>query len=84
MTFDTHAKCPSCMMGKAKSEDFPKAERPILKPLYQIHMDLISPSVRSMASEDYFHAIVFVYAVTGYIWISGMKTMDDAVHVFKR
>ena len=42
MTFETHTKCPSCMIGKATLEDFPKAKHPINKPLYQIHMDSFS------------------------------------------
>ena len=33
MTFETYTKCPSCMIGKATLEDFPKAKRPINKPL---------------------------------------------------
>ena len=28
MTFETHVKCPSCMIGKATLEDFLKAKRP--------------------------------------------------------
>ena len=36
MTFETHTKCPSCMIGKATLEDFPKAKHPINKPLYQM------------------------------------------------
>ena len=47
MTFETHTKCPSCMIGKATLEDFLKAKHPINKPLYQIHMDSFSSSVQS-------------------------------------
>ena len=36
MTFDTHVKYLSYMIGKATLEDFPKAKRPINKPLYQV------------------------------------------------
>ena len=52
------------MIGKATLEDFPKAKRPINKPLYQINMDSFSSSVKSI--EGYNHAIVFVDAATGY------------------
>ncbi len=77
MTFETHVKCPSCMIGKARIEDFPKAKRPINKLLYQVHMDSFSSSFRSI--EGYNHAIVFVDAATRFRWIYGMKTKDDAI-----
>ena len=63
MTFETHTKYPPCMIGKAL-EDFPKAKHPINKPLYQIHMDSFSSSVKSI--EGYNHTIVFVDAETRY------------------
>ena len=62
MTFETHTKCPSCMNGKATLEDFPKAKRPINKPLYQEHMDSFSSSVKSIEGHNY--AIDFVDAAT--------------------
>ena len=69
------------MIGKATLEDFPKAKHPINKPLYQIHMDLFSSSVESI--ERYNHAIVFVDAATGYRWLYGMKTKDDAIKALR-
>ena len=75
MTFDTHVKFPSCIVGKATMEDFPKANRPTNKSLYQVHMESFSSSVKSI--QGYIHAIVFVDAATGYRWIYGMKTNDD-------
>ena len=45
-------------------------------------MDSFSSSVRSI--EGYFHALVLVDAATGYRWIYGMKTKDDALKVVKR
>ena len=65
------------MIGKAILEDFPKAKRPINKPLYQVHMDSFSSSVKSI--EGYNHAIVFVDAATGYRWIYGLKSKDDEI-----
>ena len=47
MTCDTHVKCPSCLIGKATLEDLPKAKKVMIKPLYQIHMDSFSPSVKA-------------------------------------
>ena len=40
-------------------------------------MDSFSSSVESI--ERYNHAIVFVDAATGYRWLYGMKTKDDAI-----
>ena len=69
------------MIGKATLEDFPKAKHPINKPLYQIHMDSLSSSVKSF--EGYYHATVFVDAATGYRWLYGMKTKDDAIKALR-
>ena len=44
-------------------------------------MDLFSSSVTSI--ERYNHAIVFVDAATGYRWLYGMKTKDDAIKAFR-
>ncbi len=82
MTFETHARCPSSMVGKATLEDFPKAIRPINKPLYQVHIDSFSSSVKWI--EVYLHAIVFVDATTGYQWIYEMKTKEGAIKVLRR
>jgi hypothetical protein len=51
-------------------------------PLKQINMDSFSSSVKSI--EVYFHSLVFVDAATGYIWIYGLKTKDEALNVVKR
>ena len=59
----------------------PKSKNPINKPLYQIHMDSFSSSVTSI--EKYSHEIIFVDAATGYRWIYGMKTKDDAIKALR-
>ncbi len=82
MTFETHVKCRSCIFGKATLEDFPKAKLPINKPLYQVHMDSFLSSVKSI--EGYNHVIVFVDAVTGYQWIYGLKSKDDAIKASRK
>ena len=82
MTFETYVKCPSCMIGKATLENFPKAKRPINKPLYQVRMDSFPSSVKSF--EGYNHAIVFVDAATGYRWPYGLKTKDDAIKTLRK
>ena len=69
------------MIGKATLEDFPKAKRPINKPLCRIHMDSFSSSIKSF--DGYNHAIAFVDAATEYTWLYGMKTKDDAIKAFR-
>ena len=71
------------MIGKATLEDFPKAERSINKPLYQVHMDSFESSVKSI--EGYINAIIFVdrHAATEYGWIYGMKT-NGAIKVLRK
>ena len=44
-------------------------------------MDSFSSSVESI--ERYNHAIVFVDAATGYRWLYGMKTKDDAIKALR-
>ncbi len=78
MTFETHVKCPSYMIGKATLQDFPKAKPPINKPLYPVHMNSFSSSVKSI--EGYNHAIVFVDTSTAYRWIYGLKSKDDVIN----
>ena len=72
----------SSVPNEATLEDLPKAKKVITKPLYQIHMDSFSSSVRSI--EGYFHALVLVDAAAGNRWIYCMKTKDDALKVVKR
>ncbi len=45
-------------------------------------MDSFSSSVKSI--DGYFHSLVFVDAATGYRWIYGLKTKDEALNVVKR
>ena len=44
-------------------------------------MDSFSSSVKSF--EGYNHAIIFVDAETGYRWLYGMKTKDDAIKILR-
>jgi hypothetical protein len=82
LTYEEHVKCPSCMIGKATLEDFPKARQVKAKPLHQINVDSFSSSVASI--EGYNHAVVFLDKCTGYRWIYGMKTKDQMINVVKR
>jgi hypothetical protein len=82
LAYEEHVKCPSCMIGKATLEDFPKARQVKVKPLHQMNVGSFSSSVASI--EGYNHAVVFVDKCTGYRWIYGMKTKDQMINVVKR
>jgi hypothetical protein len=45
--YQSHLKCPSCMIGKATLEDFPSLKRKVVPPLFLINMDSFSSSVKS-------------------------------------
>ena len=45
-------------------------------------MDSFLSSVKSI--EGYNHAIVFVDAATGYRWLYGLKTRDDAIKALRK
>jgi hypothetical protein len=64
LTYEEHVKCPSCMIGKATLEDFPKARQVKVKPLHQINVDSFSSSIPSI--EGCNHAVVFDDKYTGY------------------
>ncbi len=64
LTYEEHVKCPSCMIGKAILEDFPKAKQVKVKPIHQINVDSFSSSIPSFI-EGYNHAVVFVDKCTG-------------------
>jgi hypothetical protein len=82
LTYGEHVKRPSCMIGKATLEDFPKARHIKVKPLHQINVDAFSSSIPSI--QVYNHAVVFVDKCTGYRWIYGMKTKDQMINDVKR
>ena len=44
--YESHAKYPSCMLGKAHLENFPQRRKKVVPPLHQINMDSFSSSVK--------------------------------------
>ncbi len=80
--YEAHVKCPLCMLGKATLEDYPCARALKVPPLYQINMDSISYSIKSI--EGYNHAVVLVDNQTGYQWVYRMKTKDEMIKVVKQ
>ena len=81
-TFDEHAKCPSCMIGKSTLEDLPKLKDSTKEPLHQVNMDIFSSSVQSI--EGYFYAVVLVDCNSGYRWIYCMKLKSYMLKVVKK
>ena len=69
-------------MAKRHLKTSPKVKRLINKPLYQVHMDSFSSSVKSI--EGYDHVIVFVDTATEYRWIYGLKSKDDAIKALRK
>jgi hypothetical protein len=82
VNYEAHVKCPLCMLVKATLEDYPGARVRKVPPLYQIHMDSFSSSIKSI--EGYNHAVVLVDNQTGYQCVYGMKTRDEMITVVKQ
>ena len=80
--FESHVKCPSCMIGKSTMEDLPKLKDRADEPLGQVNMDSFSSSVPSI--EGYNHAVVFVDCNSGYRWLYGMKLKSDMLKIVKK
>ena len=80
--FESHVKCPSCMIGKSTLEDLPKLKDRATEPLGQVTMDSFSSSVPSI--EGYNHAVVFVDCNSGYRWLYGMKLKSEMLNVVKK
>ena len=75
--FESHVKCPACMIGKSTLEDLPKLKERARKPLWQVNMDSFSSSVTSI--EGFNHAVIFADCHTGYRWVYGMKLKSDII-----
>ena len=78
-TFDQHSKCAACMVGKATLCNHPVSKERAANPLERVYMDSFSSSIPSF--EGYIHALVFIDDATGYRWIYGMRTKDEAYQV---
>ncbi len=83
--FESHVKCPSCMISKSTLEDLPKLKNFGIvhhNPLTQVNMDSFSSSVPSI--EVYNYAVVFVDCNYGYRWLYGMKLKSNMLKVVKK
>ncbi len=80
--FDTHEKCPSCMIGKSHLENKPRRKERAENPLGRTNFDIFSSSVVSI--EGYNFAVVITDDHTGCRWLYGMKSKDDILKVTKK
>jgi hypothetical protein len=80
--YTDHEKCPGCMIGKSTRQDIPGEIQRATKPLQRVNFDLIVSSITSL--EGYYYAALFVDDCTGFKWLYGLKTKDEAVDAAKR
>ncbi len=80
--YSNHDKCPSCMIGKSTCQDIPGGIKRAKRPLERVNFDLILSSIKSLEGYDY--AALFVDCCTGFKWLYGHKTKDEALEVAKR
>ena len=75
--FDNHEKCPSCMIGKSTKQDAPGPIKRATKPFEKVTFDLIISAVTSI--EGYNAAALYVDDASGFKWLYGLKTKDEAL-----
>ncbi len=80
--YTDHEKCPGCMVGKSTRQDIPGEIQRVTRPLQRVNFDLVVSSVKSL--EGYDHAALCVDDFTGFKWLYGHKTMDEALDAVKR
>ena len=83
MAFETHVKYPSCIIVKATLEEFPKAKRPINKPLYQKYIWMLfhhqSSQLRAASMNSYYLMPRLDTDGCMPLLLYGMKTKVDAL-----
>jgi len=80
--YDEHDKCPGCMLGKSSRQDIPGAAKRATRPLEKVNFDLIISTITSV--EGYKAAALFVDDCTGFKWLYGLKSKDEALDASKR
>ena len=75
-------KCPGCMIGKSCHQDFPGPAKRATRPLEKVTFDLIISTITSV--EGFNAAALFVDDFSGYRWLYGCKTKDEALSASKR
>ena len=71
-------------MGKAKCKNVPGPGKRATRPLGIVNFDLIVSTIPSI--EGYYYRALFVASDdhTGYKWLYGLKTKDEALDAAKR
>ena len=81
--FDEHEMCSACMFEKSKMQNVPGQAKRATRPLGKLNFDLIVSTVQLI--EGYYYGALFVDDDhTGYKWLYGLKTKDEALDVAKR
>ena len=75
-TFDEHAKCPSCMVGKSTLQVLCKG---ISSQSKYVHIFLFSS-----INQGHNYAVFLVNCNAGYSWIYGMKLKSDMLKIVKK
>ncbi len=79
--FDEHEMCPACMIGKSKLQNVPGLAKRATRPLTKVNFDLIVSTISLI--EGYLYGALFVDDHTGYKWLYGLKTKDEALNTAK-
>ncbi len=77
--------CPAYMIGESKIQNFLGLAKRATRPLGNVNFDLIVSTLRSI--EGYFYVVLYVddhTGITGYKWLYGLKTKDEALNTAKR
>jgi hypothetical protein len=70
------------MIGKSTRQDTPGEIQRATRPLQRVKFDLVVSSIKSLEGHDY--AALFVDDCTGFKWLYGLKTKDEAFDAAKR
>ncbi len=73
---------PACMIWKSKLQNVPGLAKRATRPLAKVNFDLIVSTIPSI--EGYLYGALFVDDHTGYKWLYGLKTKDEALDTAKR
>ena len=80
--FDEHEMCLACMIGESKMQNVLRPGKRATRPLGKVNFNLIVSSIPSI--EEYYYGALFVDDHTGYKWLYGFKTKDEALNAATR
>jgi hypothetical protein len=76
------AHCPACIIGKSKMQNAMGPEKRATRPFRKVNFDLIVFTI--LLIEGFFYCVLSVDDHTGYKWLYGLKTKDEALNTAKR